>query len=65
MRDGPKDELKPIHVENYWFFNDFAKENTDAFIYQIKFQLYKFVDEIDFGYRGKLPPKPINEDDEY
>ena len=66
MRDGPKDELKPIHVENYWFFNDFAKDNTDEFIYQIKFQLYKFVDEVDYGYRGKLPPKPIdNEDDEY
>ena len=65
MRDGPKEELKPIHVENYWFYSDFAKSHSEDFIYILRFQIYKFIDEIDFGYRGKLPPKPINEDDEY
>lgn len=66
MRDGPKDELKPIHVENYWFYNDFAKSHSENFLYILRFQIYKFIDEIDYGYRGKLPPKPIDdEDDEY
>ena len=78
MRDDKdNNKLKPIHVENYWVYNDLAttKENSIGpasfnvkvapIEYLIKFQLFKFIDEIDYGYRGKLPPKPINEDDEY
>lgn len=79
MRDNKdNNKLKPIHVENYWVYNDLAttKENSIGpaahnikvapIEYLMKFQLFKFVDEIDYGYRGKLPPKPIDdEDDEY
>ena len=65
MRDGAKDELRPIHVENYWVFNDFILKKGRDMAEIIKTQVYKFMDEIDYGYRGKLPPKPIDEDEEY
>lgn len=65
MRDGSKDELRPVHVENFCFFNDSAKNDSWDFNNVIRTQLFKFVDEVDYGYRGKLPPKPKSEDDEY
>lgn len=66
MRDGPKDELKPIHVENYWFYENYARANGKGMSEIGRQQIAKFIDEVDYGYRGKLPPKPIDdEDDEY
>ena len=73
MRDSKsKNEPKPIHVESYWIGEDLItrKNHKQAvgnvkFDYLFRFQIYKFIDEIDYGYRGKLPPKPIDEDDEY
>lgn len=54
MRDGAKDELRPIHVENYWVFNDFISKKRGDMEEIVKTQVYKFMDEIDYGYRGKL-----------
>ena len=73
MRDDKnKNEPKPIHVESYWIGEDLITRKNKSqpsgnvkFDYLFRFQIYKFIDEIDYGYRGKLPPKPINEDDEY
>lgn len=62
MRDDKnKNEPKPIHVESYWIGEDLItrKNKSQAvgnvkFDYLFRFQIYKFIDEIDFGYRGKL-----------
>ena len=60
MRDDKnKNEPKPIHVESYWIGEDLItrKNKSQAvgnvkFDYLFRFQIYKFIDEIDYGYRG-------------
>ncbi len=51
-------KIKPIHVENYMFYEDRGKP-IYTFNYDIsdamRFQVRKFIDEIDLGYRGEDP----------
>ena len=51
-------KIKPIHVENYMFYEDrgkpiyiYSRDVSDAMVLQVR----KFIDEIDLGYRGEDP----------